>query len=80
MATKVNLADAIEKTHVTQRIGRSMRYTVCEGAAFLRRAVGGHRQEHGQRKERSEQEEELQSVRYVGRNHAVIIPSRTGFG
>ena len=35
MATKVNLADAIEKTHVTQRIGRSMRYTVCEGHYYV---------------------------------------------
>lgn len=34
MATKFNLADAIEKTNITQRIGRSIVYTVCEGHCY----------------------------------------------
>ena len=35
MATKVNLAEAIEKTSISQRIGRSMTYTVCDGHQYL---------------------------------------------
>lgn len=35
MAIKMNLADAIEKTHITQRIGRSIVYTVCDGHQYV---------------------------------------------
>jgi len=35
MAVKFNLADAIEKTHITQRIGRSIQFTVCEGHNYV---------------------------------------------
>lgn len=35
MATKFNLADAIEKTKITQRIGRSIVYTVCDGHQYI---------------------------------------------
>ena len=35
MASKFNLADAIEKTHITQRFGRSMVYTVCDGHQYV---------------------------------------------
>lgn len=35
MAIKINLADAIEKTHITQRIGRSIVYTVCDGHQYV---------------------------------------------
>lgn len=35
MAIKFNLADAIEKTHITQRIGRSVCFTVCDGHSYV---------------------------------------------
>lgn len=35
MASKVNLSDAIEKTHISQRIGRSILFTVCEGHFYV---------------------------------------------
>lgn len=35
MAVKFNLADAIEKAHITQRIGRSIVYTVCNGQQYV---------------------------------------------
>lgn len=35
MAVKINLADAIEKTHISQRIGRSMVYTICDGHYYV---------------------------------------------
>lgn len=35
MAIKFNLADAIEKTHISQRIGRSILYTVCDGHRYI---------------------------------------------
>lgn len=34
MASKFNLADAIEKSTISQRIGRSIVYTVCEGHSY----------------------------------------------
>lgn len=34
MATKFNLAEAMEKTKITQRIGRSIVYTVCNGHSY----------------------------------------------
>lgn len=34
MANKVNLSDAIEHAHASQRIGRSMVYTVCDGHCY----------------------------------------------
>lgn len=35
MAIKFNLADAIENTSITQRIGRSLVYTVCDGHQYV---------------------------------------------
>lgn len=35
MAIKFNLSDAIEKTHITQRIGRSVCFTVCDGHQYV---------------------------------------------
>ena len=35
MPVKFNLADAIEKTHIQQRIGRSIVYTVCNGHIYI---------------------------------------------
>lgn len=35
MAIKFNLAEAIEKTHISQRIGRSVCFTVCDGHQYI---------------------------------------------
>ena len=35
MAVKWNLADAIEKSRKSDRIGRSVRFTVCEGHQYV---------------------------------------------
>lgn len=35
MAVKFNLAEAIEKTHIAQRIGRSVCFTICEGHQYV---------------------------------------------
>lgn len=35
MAIKFNLADAIENTNISQRIGRSICYTVCDGHQYV---------------------------------------------
>ena len=35
LAIKINLADAIENTTITQRIGRSIVYTICDGHQYV---------------------------------------------